>query len=71
MDINYRVFSFGMIFGTVLAAYSMFSGATGFKSIPDLVAFGIFFGVVVESLAWTLLQSFQHQPDPKKRESDR
>lgn len=52
---NLRALQLGFVVGTLLAFYSMETGATGFKSITDCVATGAFMGALVEAL-WTVLK---------------
>jgi Na+/glutamate symporter len=56
---NWRVFQFGMIFGTILAAYSQHMGASGFQTAADVVAGGALFGVVCDALVGTVRWSLE------------
>lgn len=46
---NWRAFQAGFIFGVMIAAYSQHAGATGFKTMADLAAAGVVFGVLVDA----------------------
>lgn len=52
---DWRVFQFGFIFGVLISAYSEYSGATGFRTMSDLVAGGLLLGVLIEA-AWFMIK---------------